>query len=511
MHLTRLDLYHYTIIFLMGYERQVSILFEVGAIIIVMIETLNEVLTGPCRLNRADRLLIGVSGGADSLALLIALAADGWDVHAAHFNHRLRDNAEQDSEFVQTFCQKHAIPCVIGSGETPTFADEQRLNVEEAARRLRYRFLFEVGAAKKTAAVVTAHQADDQVETVLLHLLRGTGLDGLTGMGYRTLTEWHPHIPLVRPMLDVWREEIDAYCAQRGLTPQVDPSNLDTGYRRNQIRLETIPALEAVEPNFKANLLRMVEVLRGDQSLLDAITRRVWEEVLVRAGEDEIALDRLIFLEQSLGMQRRLLRRAFSHFQPGLTDISFEAVERARLLIQSPPASNQSDLFQGLQLSIQGGQAVVSRWTAEEDLQLNWPQLGDETHVLLPRQGSVLLPNGWMVSLEELDRKMLDFDKIQKNPDPYTAYLDTAAISHGLVLRARQDGDRYQPLGMAGQSVKLSDLMVNTKLPRQARERYPLVCVGEKIVWVPGVQPAEFVRVTEDSRQVLKIRLRSNQ
>ncbi len=136
--------------------------------------------------------------------------------------------------------------------------------------------------------------------------------------------------------------------------------------------------------------------------------------------------------------------------------------------------------------------------------------MADDTHVLLPRQGSVLLPNGWMVSSEELDRKKLDFDQIRANPDPYTAYLDAAAIDHGLILRTRQDGDRYQPLGMAGQSVKLSDLMVNTKLPRQARERYPLVCVGEKIVWVPGVQPAEFVRVTEGSKQVLKIRLRSN-
>ena len=237
-----------------------------------MIETINEMLIGPCQLNRADRLVIGVSGGADSLALLTALAADGWDVHAAHFNHRLRDNADEDAEFVQVFCQKRSIPCVIGSGQTPVFAEEQSLNVEEAARRLRYRFLFETAAAKKAAAVVTAHHADDQVETVLLHLLRGTGLDGLTGMAYRTGTEWHPKIPLVRPMLGVWREEIDAYLEQRGLSPQVDPSNLDTGYRRNQLRHETIPALEAVEPSFKANLLRMSEVLQGDRDLLDAIT-----------------------------------------------------------------------------------------------------------------------------------------------------------------------------------------------------------------------------------------------
>ena len=193
-----------------------------------------------------------------------------------------------------------------------------------------------------------------------------------------------------------------------------------------------------------------------------------------------------------------------------MSDIGFEAVERARLLIDSPPASNQSDLFQGLRLSIEGEHVVISKWEAEKKLHPDWPQLADDTHVLLPRQGSVLLPNGWMVSSEELDRKKLDFDQIRANPDPYTAYLDSAVIDRGLVLRTRQDGDRYQPLGMAGQSVKLSDLMVNTKLPRQARARYPLVCVGEKIVWVPGVQPAEFVRVTEDSKQVLKIRLKSN-
>ena len=477
----------------------------------MMIKTITEMLTGACQLNRSDRLLVGVSGGADSLALLTAAAADGWDVHAAHFDHKLRASAAEEADFVQRFCRKRSIPCVVGSGDTAAFAEQHRMNVEEAARRLRYRFLFETAAAKKAAAVVTAHHADDQVETVLLHLLRGAGLDGLTGMAYRTITEWHSQIPLVRPMLGIWREEIEAYCEERGLSPLVDPSNLDTGYRRNLLRHKIIPKLEAVEPTFKPNLLRTAEVLRGDRELLDSITEQVWVEALIRDRDDELALDRQVFLGQPLGVQRRLLRRVFARFQPGLTDISFEAIERARMLIQSPPVSHQSDLFQGLRLSIRDEQAVVSKWAAEEELPLDWPQLADDTHVLLPRQGSVLLPNGWMVSSEEFEIKKLNFDQVRTNPDPYTAYLDGAVVNRGLVLRTRQDGDRYQPLGMAGQSVKLSDLMVNTKLPRQARERYPLVCVGERIAWVPGVQPAEFVRVTEDSVQVLRIKLRSNQ
>jgi tRNA(Ile)-lysidine synthase len=262
--------------------------------------------------------------------------------------------------------------------------------------------------------------------------------------------------------------------------------------------------LETVEPRFKANVLRMTEVLRGDQALLDMMTESTWKKVLVRVGADAIILNSEVFLGQPIGMQRRVLRRAYSHFQPGLIDIGFEAVERTRLLIAAPPSTKQSDLIQGLRLSIEGVQVSISRWTFDE-LNPDWPQLVDDTHVLLPSQGSVLLPNGWTVSLEKVERSALNFDQISFNSDPYTAYLDVSAIENRLVLRTRQDGDRYQPLGMDGRSIKLSDLMVNTKLPRQVRAKYPLVCAGHQIVWVPGMQPADFVRVTDNSKVVLKI------
>ena len=238
-----------------------------GAIITFMIERVQKILKAECKFNRDDKLIVGVSGGADSLALVDLLSRLGWNMTVGHFNHKLRNSSIEDEEFVGSFCLENQIEYVSGSSEVGEYARQEKKNLEQAAREQRYRFLFDLAENQEAAAVLVAHNADDQVETVLMHLFRGTGLGGLGGMKVFSISPWNPTIPLVRPFLNIWREEIETYCNEHGLNPRFDESNWDTNFLRNRLRYETIPLITEVENLFKENVFRMSGSKRTGRSM----------------------------------------------------------------------------------------------------------------------------------------------------------------------------------------------------------------------------------------------------
>ena len=232
-----------------------------------MIERVQKILKAECKFNRDDKLIVGVSGGADSLALVDLLSRLGWNMTVGHFNHKLRNSSIEDEEFVGSFCLENQIEYVSGSSEVGEYARQEKKNLEQAAREQRYRFLFDLAENQEAAAVLVAHNADDQVETVLMHLFRGTGLGGLGGMKVFSISPWNPTIPLVRPFLNIWREEIETYCNEHGLNPRFDESNWDTNFLRNRLRYETIPLITEVENLFKENVFRMSGSKRTGRSM----------------------------------------------------------------------------------------------------------------------------------------------------------------------------------------------------------------------------------------------------
>jgi tRNA(Ile)-lysidine synthase len=475
---------------------------------LMMLSSLSHVLLKECLLKPNGVILAGVSGGPDSLCLLDLLHLLGYPVLAAHLNHGLRPEAVEDARLVQQVAEQRGIRFLLEEVDTAAYAAQHNLSIEEAARTLRYAFLFEQAQKYGAQAVAVGHTADDQVETVLMHLLRGSGLSGLKGMPYRALPNpWSQEVPLVRPLLGIWRAEVIAYCAQRGLQPAIDRTNLDVTYFRNRLRYELIPTLEGYNPRIRQAVLRMAQVLAGDEELVRQVIDAAWQACMMKQGPGYVAFRLSTFRQQPYAVQRSLIRRAIEAQRPGLRDIYFDDVERALAFVESPPHSAHSDLAAGLRLYLEGDLLWLAAW--ESDLPgEDWPAVPQGVPLELAVPGRVELEGRWIVGAEWEDLPLLGNPFELVDEDPYQAWLDAEALQLPLVVRSRQPGDRIQPLGMEGKSIKLSDLMINQKLPRRARRAWPLVCAGSEVVWAPGLRMNDAYRLRPETRRVVHLYLK---
>ncbi|MCX7681977.1 MAG: tRNA lysidine(34) synthetase TilS [Anaerolineae bacterium] len=473
-----------------------------------------------------DGVVVGVSGGADSLTLLHVL----WRLsepyrlrlHVAHLHHGARGaDADGDAAYVAELAAAWGLPFTIERQDVPALARAHKLTFEEAARRVRYAFLSRVAGAVGATRIAVGHHADDQAETVLMHFLRGAGLAGLRGMlpltpitDYRLLepfaTEMLPGVPqLIRPLLEVPRAAIAAYCAAQGLTPRFDYSNLDTTYFRNRLRHELLPLLETYVPNVRKRLCHTAAVLAADYEVLSQLLEQCWQQVVLREEEQVIVFDRQVWQALPVAMQRATLRHAAYRLRPTLRDVDFVHVEQARYVGLQGASGAQATLPAGLMLTVGyntltiGDQAVGSR--PDATLGEAVPELGSDQPVPVQIPGRTPLPGSrWVLEATVLD--VWDMAQIASNTDPWTAYLDAETIVGSLALRTRRPGDRFRPQGMGGHSVKLSAFLINLKEPRPQRDRLPLLVDGAKIVWVCGRRIAEEVAVRPQTRSVVMLR-----
>ncbi len=467
---------------------------------------MGEIVRNECRLSADRPVLVGVSGGPDSLCLLDSLARLGYSLVAAHFDHRLRPESSQDAAVARQAAERLGLPFILGSQDVAGYAAAERLSIEEAARTLRYRFLFAEARRCRAQAVAVGHTADDQVETALMHLLRGAGLAGLAAMDFVTLLpSWDREIPLARPLLAFWRKETVAYCLERGLNAVTDASNQDQTFFRNRLRHELIPFLETYNPRIRPVLWRMTRLLAGEEEVVRAAVDQAWEDCRVKMRAGEVTLDLAGFLALKVGLQRGILRRAMTLLLPDLRDVDFDMVDRALRFLKSG-ATGQVDLLRGLRLFVEAGRLVIA---AQGGLpsSADWPRIELKEGQVLQIPGQLDLPGGWRLDGEWVDWAWQPGLDAQWSVSPWEAWLDVEAAPGSLLVRPPRPGDRFRPLGMAGHSVRLSDFWINQKLPRRAREAWPLVVAGDEIIWVPGFRPAETVRVSENTRKALHLRL----
>ncbi len=466
-----------------------------------MLENVESILQTQCELTKDRPIIVGVSGGPDSLCLMEALRQAGYSILVAHFNHRLRPEADGDATTVEQTASRLMIPSVVGDGDVRAYAEQQGMSLEEAARHLRYTFLFEQAKRHGAQAVAVGHTADDQVETVLMHFLRGAGLTGLKGMSYRTvLPIFSDEIPVVRPLLDVWREETVIYCAANGLRPRYDPSNDTVNFTRNRLRNLLIPTLESYNPKFREALWRTVQSLKADHALLQDTLDAAWSECVVSEARGLVIFDSDRLSKLSVGLQRNLIRHAVSVLCPG-QDIGFAVLERAARFISGPNTARVA-LTGGLSLFRENGSLYL--FTSEGNLPFDkWPQMREDVlEIALSVPGQAELSGGWQVNCERWRLPALARDQSALNEDPFQVWLDADTIPLPLELRVRQAGDRFEPLGMEGHTQKLSDFFINEKLPARVRDRWPLLCSGETVIWIPGYRPAHSFRLTDDSHEV---------
>ena len=470
---------------------------------------LETILLNQCGLDPAKLVLVGVSGGADSLCLLGMLQEAGYRVIVAHFNHKLRPEADLEAVSVSKRARRLGLPFVGDSADVGKYAREQSLSLEEAARILRYRFLFAAAREHAAQAVAVGHTADDQVETLLMHFLRGAGLTGLKGMEYRTiLPVFDAQIPLIRPLLSLWRRETEAYCREHDLQPHFDASNADTTYFRNRLRHELIPELEKYNPHLKESLLRSAQALQSDHAALQEVLEPTWKEVVVERGKDWLAFDQPGLARLGRGLRRNLLRRAAESLRPESRDIGFNTLERAAAFVEGP-AGKQIDFANGLYLFAEQGKITLAAYEADLPY-AQWPQVGQE--IVIREQGSGIdelrleMGNGWTLKVEE---RPGDDESWKGNTDNWSAWLDVDRLpAEGLVIRPRHAGDVFSPLGMGGQKIKVQDYFINLKIPQRARRHWPLICAGDQVIWVVGYQIAHPFRITEKTKRMLHLEMK---
>lgn len=467
-----------------------------------MLEKIETNLSGPCNLDLQKPILIGVSGGPDSLCLLDLLHNKGYQVVAAHFNHKLRPEAEAEAKTVEQIAGQMHIPFTMESADVLLHAQKEKLSIEEAARNLRYRFLFTQAHRYNAQVVAVGHTADDQVETVLMHFLRGAGMNGLKGMLYRTLLPtFDKEIPIVRPLLDTWRSEINDYCASHNLHPHHDASNDSPDYLRNRVRNDLIPALETYNPRFREAIWRTAQSLGSDQGLLNEAIEAWWHQSVLQETDQFVTFDLTFLGEHSAGLQRQLLRRAIERLLPTQETV-FAVLERASAFI-ADRENLRIDLTGGLFLLREENKLYIA--SPDADIPFNqWPQMpAQKDSIPIPASAKTSLDNGWQFSSEKWQPSDSAWEQSSRNEDRFKVWLDGENQVDNLVLRIKQPGDRFEPLGLEGHTQKLSDFFTNVKLPRRARGRWPLLCSGEEVIWVPGYRPAERVKLKQTSRNIL--------
>ena len=464
-----------------------------------------------------SRLLVAVSGGQDSVALvhlLLELKRE-WpelDVALAHFNHQLRKSAEADERFVRQLARRHRLKIFVGRARVREYARRHRLNLEEAGRLKRYEFLEKAAEKWGAEMVLTAHTMNDQAETVLMKIFRGTGIEGLQGVRLRAGR-------VVRPLLGLKRSEIEQYLRQNNIKFRVDETNLDTSMLRNKIRQELVPRLEKeFDPEVVAHLGQLALIAQDENEALAELVEGMWP-VVTRGccgkhggGEEGVGHNQSPILEKKVGREKegrslspnleldmktlkempvavaRRLVRKFLHLALGLESPSFEQTEVVLKLGEGQKFSWGKDRV----LVNEGGWLKrVEIGRKKEGFSFLWD--GRQKIRLYERWEFW----GSKVSAGELGQPEYD--------DINICYLDADKLSFPLEVRSRKPGDKYRPLGMSGEK-KLKDLLRERKIPGEVRDLLPVFVSGGKIVWVPGLPVADEFKITPSTQNIFLIK-----
>ncbi len=448
-------------------------------------------------LQTGQRVLVAVSGGSDSVGLLHLLCSFsdelGIDLAVAHLNHKLRgEQADQDEAYVQRLCRDLDVPCYATSQDVAERAREASLSLEEAGRCARYEYFSTLASQHSFARVALGHTATDRVETLLINLLRGSGLHGLRSI---------PPVRdiFVRPLIATRREAIAEYCEQYCLKPRCDESNLEPShFLRNKIRLQLLPLLgEEYSEDPHEALLRVIRAAEEELAWTEPLVETEFEEV-ASVGANELGLDRQRLSELPAGLQQRLLRRALVELSGAATDVGEVHYDALRELIDEGQT--------GAEVHLPGKVLARVGYTELEliyDERAQRQPEGKESwcyELLVP--GTVEIPEvGTLVRAELLAERPSELG----NAADRHIIVDGDAAGSMLCVRNWQPGDCMQPLGMGGHK-KLQDLFVDEKIPQQRRDCIPLVVDSQdRIIWAVGLRMGEQFRVTEDTTKFLKL------
>ncbi|MBI1950247.1 MAG: tRNA lysidine(34) synthetase TilS [Acidobacteria bacterium] len=451
-------------------------------------------------LRPGERVLVAVSGGPDSTALLSVLCRLApemkLDLHVAHLDHGWRGRASaRDAEFVRRMATRLRLPVTVGHlGPRAWQAREGRQSSREArARELRQSFLLETAREIGAQKVALGHTRDDQAESLLLRLLRGSGPRGLAGT--------YPVVDgvIIRPLIDVRRRDIMAYLRERRLSYRVDATNRDRTLTRNRVRRSLIPLLEReFNPNVVEALAHAADLLRDEDGFLGGLAANKYREIASRRGES-VVLEARALQELPVPIRRRILRLALAEARGDLRRIALQHVERSLSLLEERRRRGRVSLPGGTAVDMQGDQMRIARRAAEG----GEPAAAGTSprEALCPVPGEVVLPGfdlrlkATVVPREQVPADLRSFGRER-------AFLDADLLPGPLLIRPRRPGDRFVPLGAPG-TRKVKSFLIDRKVPVDERGRIPLVLSGDRIAWVMDHEIDDRFKITDATRRVL--------
>ena len=426
-----------------------------------MLVRLAQVLRENRLIAEGDKVLVAVSGGADSIALLHLLqrlsGTFPFSLVAAHLDHCLRSESQEDAAFVTAVCRGMGVELVSEQCDVAALATELGTGLEEAGRQARRDFLERIAGTKKCSVIALAHHADDQAETILFRMLRGSGLSGLAAMRLQTGV-------YIRPLLVFSRAQLRDYLQQHDLAWREDASNSDLSFSRNRIRHQLLPLLEQFNPRVSAALNRLSRQASDEESYWSDFAEQFLDRYGVK-NPDGFAVDVTALISLSRAERRRILRAFLRQVSPRLANVDFEHIEQVESLLAADRP--QAEL------------ALPGLWVGRryDRLLCNVDRPAVEDYVLIvDGPGDYRLPTGDLLRVEI---------GINLEDDGAAALFNAGQLPFPLIVRSPRAGDRFQPSGMDGHKL-LKNYFVDEKIDAETRRRTPVVCCGETILWLAG-------------------------
>lgn len=474
-----------------------------------MLKALSQELKAEELLGTDDRVVMGVSGGADSMALLHLLLAlneqCGWRLilHVAHLNHLIRGrDADEDAAFVQAVADSLSLPCTIETRDIPRLtggAGVPGVKLEETGRGERYAFFERVALRTGSSVVALGHHADDNAETILHRILRGTGLRGLAGIPRQRAISAESSVRIVRPLLRLPKEALRKYLADTGIAWREDRTNATHEPMRNRIRQVLLPLIETeFNPQAREALTRLGEQAHWLNEFLGETVQRTFETLIISHTDQELTLNAETLSKKSRIVQTELIRLAYRSFGLGEQDLSFTHLVSALDLI--------ADSTSGKKLKLPGGMTVERRY---HQLVFSVPtdepreNIAEEVAVHLP--GRTILPNRRLAIECQIESAYPeDIPRLRRAAHRMEEYVDFSSVHPPLVVRKRRPGDRFIPLGAPG-SKKLADFLIDAKVDPVSRDRVAVLCDQLGPIWVIGHRIDDRVKLTALTRRILHL------
>jgi tRNA(Ile)-lysidine synthase len=447
-------------------------------------------------IEKGDKILVGVSGGSDSMCLIDILKKVEKkyfiSLFVVHINHMLRGKeADKDEEFVKEYCEKKNIDFHSERVDVKKYSKDNKMSIEEAARVVRYKIFNEILINNKFSKIAVAHNKNDQAETVLMRILRGTGLNGITGMDYISNN-------IVRPLLDVEKDDIENYCKFNNINTILDKSNLQDIYTRNKIRLKLIPYLEN---EFYVDIIdrihNMAVLLREDKEIVENLIEKLYNDVLINKSKSKIILDLEVLNTFSDDEIKRLLR--YTLIQLKCNVIGFEIRHYNNLLsfVREKKTGKFLNMPKNIIASISYNNFILEfneTLKSKEFLkELNIPGVTNVDEI------------NSSIKIEFIDKDQYDFDS-EKKQNEFTQYFDLDLfIKKKRYIRNRNNGDWIIPYGFRGKK-KIKDFFIDSKVPKYIRNEIPLIASDSEIIWIIGYRINNKYKVTKKTNQILKVR-----